>query len=101
MMVWSIDKVLKRAGGAQALRDILRKHDQPVPKSSTISMWRARGSIAGQWSGAVVFALSCEGCDPLKLLADAPEPGTNDLFGDGPTPPAAEIEDPFGGTSAS
>jgi hypothetical protein len=73
MKVISIEKVLKAAGGAAALRDLLEQAGQPVPTASTvISVWRFRGRVPGRWVGAVIYALAREAnVNPLDLLADA------------------------------
>lgn len=70
MKILSIQKVLKKAGGAARLQDTLWRAGQPFPSHQRIRNWKVRGSIPGSWAGAILWAMACKGVNPLSLLED-------------------------------
>ena len=70
MKFLSIEKVLKKAGGAAKLQETLVRAGQPYPSHPRMCNWVRRNSIPAAWTGAIIWALACKGVNPLHLLDD-------------------------------
>ena len=63
-------EVLEATGGGAGLQDLLFRAGQPFPSHQRLHNWKARNSIPGAWTGAILWALACSGVDPMSLLED-------------------------------
>lgn len=57
ILVWDSEAMFVAAGGAAALRQLLKDHAFPTPQIDTVYMWRARKQIPHRWVPMVIYAI--------------------------------------------
>jgi hypothetical protein len=72
MVQLDVDHVYTTAGGIKGLVELLLRHGQDEGLNyPMVQMWRQRGRIPREWQIPVLYALRCEGHEPLSFMVDS------------------------------
>jgi hypothetical protein len=74
MIAVDVPYLIERAGGPQALLNLLGKHSEVTPTYATVQMWGVRKTIPGKWSGLVLYVMAREHrMDIFEMTTDMDE----------------------------